>query len=388
MLPRKKNDPSPEHYHQIAGIANSGAEMMLLCTLSVGFIGQVIDGELHLMSEEKLYPGEVLKIEKTITKKWKMVSLGGSEEDPSKQLLTQFLWCLDRRDRDIFLPFAHPGKFCAIAQQLTQEANVVYQVGTLSEMEFPLLVRLVFGWPPDNYPEFTGLLRLGGSFRMDTVVMHNMIEDKAVIIEIPVDVGIKMYKASNMEEIKESNTYQDILHSCCANVFPYVAGMKSLSVRYERMEKDSNADENETSAAKKPLMGRLARAMDMNGFSPLNIFPPPQEDTYDNVSDSWTLSFKDPEHLYDDIGNVIDENAVWVDVQGSGQSRAIRLSQTGTVKNTGESGFRGSVSCDMGQSFTIIPQDNIAMKPLPRLERQRDLRAKRERELRYREAVC
>ncbi|ELU04711.1 hypothetical protein CAPTEDRAFT_198165 [Capitella teleta] len=370
VLSQKKEEKPPEHYRLIADIAGSGAVVMLMCSLTMGFIGQVSEGEPRLLTEEKIFPGEVLQIKGPILKTWKMQPIEGRPEDPTLQVQTRFLWCLDRRGRDIFIPYAHPGKFCAIAQSVTQEKNVVYQVSTLAELNMPLVVRLVFGWPPYDLPDFTGLMRIGGYSRVESIVFSSLVPDKILIMELPLDVGLGLQKAANMNAVKESGTYEDVIHACCANVFPSVTGLKGLSVRYKRVRGEGEED--------MPEWGRFATAMDMTLFSPLNVFPQQENTSSDQVSDSWALSFKDPEHLYDDVSNVISEDAVWVDVESRGPSRLIRSAKSNRASSTAN---------DVGQSFTTIPQENVAMKPM-KDERQRDLRAKRDSELLRREAEC
>ena len=397
----KREEQAPKHHSTIESLSATGCKTFLSCSTIGGFRCTEDANELKITSEIRVYPGELLKVLGIVKKTWRVVEGTEITEKPS----TTFLKCYDRKKRQLYLPFAHPGKFCALYEK-PGERNVVFQIGGLLDLEFPVLARLVFGWPPPHFKQFTGFIRLVGLNRPDTVVLYNMIQDKCLVLEVPNDIGCNWRKAENLEALKGSQEWKSVIDKCVATVYPFLITMKCLDVRYFRLpkpdpesgEKQAN-EEGVEAVEKKRKMGRMARSLDMLTFNLSEVFPRLLETEEKKISDSWAFTFRDPERENDPTANGIKENAIWMlqnnpededDDEEEDESVDGDPSEMG-VKMRKKKGLRrsanrtDSVANYTGALHQMSLQESIAM---PRREYTGTIRETRERQILSREANC
>ena len=368
-------------------VADSDCRHFLTVTTLVGFLTSTdADDNICLVAEKKVYPGEVLQVVGVASRRWKV----RADSTPSSTPETLLLKCVNKSKREISFPLAHPGRFYAIAEPRTEandsdhrKTDCVYTISDIADaFQLPLNVSLVFGWTPwlRDGGNFDGPLRLLGVNRPETLVAYNFVRSKDVFVELPVGLRVKVRRATDTSQYEGSAAYKTALATCEKRTFPFVTSMKSASlVRYvprqgsiqgstgsgageteENGSTDTTEEEVEDRGAAK-RSGFLPMAINMDGFNPLRLFPPLD---YETVPDMGALSFTDAENCVD----------------------------TGATDDSFDFSFHFSVPS--GYKLSKDTCGRHSMKPAkveqeaPPLDRKRDLRESRDKEVRSREAVC
>ncbi len=355
----------PCHYDSIGAIAKSGYPFFLTKTLMCAFIVKEKDDDIQILGEKTIYPGEVLKMLKVCKKTWKTKTNVGGKRDPEDENVmplpeTHFLKCTDLKKNELCLPLAHPGKFSVIAQDDVNNINQVYQVWKLLEHHsLPQVVRVAFGWAPKmnrGLPGdvFSGYLRLVESYRPDTLILYNYSDFGNVMVELPMDADVRLQRATNQIDLDKSEAFTKSLQYCQKMVFPFAISMKALQVKCERQ---SESEENTSS--KGIASNLMANPRDMDTFSRSDVYPSLETD---DVSDTWSFSFHDPEHMY-------DKNAVHVESLGE--------SEDSNPKHSTSDHRRESTAGYIPETVNL---DNMV--------RNSDARASRIQEINQREAKC
>ena len=368
-------------------VADSNCRHFLTVTTLVGFLTSTdADDNICLVAEKKVYPGEMLQVTGVASRRWKV----RTNSTPSSTPETLLLKCVNKSKREISFPLAHPGRFYAIAEPRTKandsdsdnrKTDCVYTISDIADaFQLPLNVSLVFGWTPwlRDGGNFAGQLRLLGVDRPETLVAYNFVRSKDVFVELPIGLRVKVQRATNSSQYEGSAAYKTALATCEKRTFPFVTSMKSASlVRYAARRgstQDSTEDgagettengttdttgEEDRGAGKRS--GFLPMAINMDGFNPLRLFPPLD---YETVPDIGALSFTDAENSVD----------------------------TGATDDSFDFSFHFSVPS--GYKLSKDTCGRHSMKPskveqeAPPLDRKRDLRESRDKEVRSREAVC
>ncbi len=353
----------------------------------------------QIEQEAKIYPGEVVKIEKVVTKKWKLVD--GTLRGLIKPE-TQFLKCRDLKKKELCVSMAHPGMFNPVAQNgLAKDEKVVYLINDIPKVfKLPVHVKLAFGWPPklSGSHEFSGVLKLQEVLKKETLVSYNFHPNKSMIAELPTDLNIKLQTIENMEEIEECETFKRAMEQCLSLVYPYVVSMKTMNIPYESTE--------EAPPPKKTPMsfGKMSRPYDMRLFSRSDIFPPLEEQQMSTLS---RIAFKDPERalagLYKmDMQFIIHESntesTLGLDRNSRDQNHSDSSSQIDDASDKLSQTSLGSLeygrkelsaveySAGPGVETANIPANIPSTHTLE--SEMRDSRAKRIREIQKREAAC
>ncbi|KAK2159836.1 hypothetical protein LSH36_145g05043 [Paralvinella palmiformis] len=299
--------PNQSCKKSIADIVPMNCKQFLVRTMVIGHLsaGNNNDNDLQLGSEMKIYPGDILRMGQVVTKRWKSSSVTSTMSKKPKELVTKFLECIDREEKHIYLPLGHPGEFYAIwdsnVGNATTKTDYVYYVYDLIQFGFPLMVRLVFGWPPADFPQFSGLLRLIDVKKPDTIVTRNLKHGSCIIMELPADCEARIERLENLDFLSNNSSFNKLLAHASDHIYPYLIGMKQIMTRYPLCASAPaggadigfNRDSIGMSFNQDKRIGHMANARDMKHFDILNIFPP-LEESIGQVADSWTLCFKDP----------------------------------------------------------------------------------------------
>ena len=247
--------------------------------------------------------GEVLKCDEIIKKKWKMAENGGGHDDvtvgDAAGATTEFLLCSDVKRNKLLVSVAHPGKFSPIFDKRLKDKNVknvVYQAGDLLGLglDFPFSVRLAFGCLPrlPRIPRtFQGVLQLQGTVRPDTVVMCSLVDNQLPLIEVPLNADVTLRVDELTSRTLRNSAHLRALKRCYATVYPFLTSIKLFDVKYSIRN-----DENEVTSGKATgatRQGRMSAPVDMSKFSPFDVFPPLIKP--EDISETWALSFCDPE---------------------------------------------------------------------------------------------
>ncbi len=353
----------------------------------------IIALSFQIEAEAKIYPGEVVKIEKVVTKKWKLVD--GTLRGLIKPE-TQFLKCRDLKKKELCVSMAHPGMFNPVAQNgLAKDEKVVYLINDIPKVfKLPVHVKLAFGWPPklSGSHEFSGVLKLNEVLKKETLVSYNFHPNKSMIGELPTDLKIKLQTIENMEEIEECETFKRAMEQCLSLVYPYVVSMKTMDIPFE-------STEEAPPPKKRPLSwGKMARPYDMRLFSRSDIFPPLEEQQMSTLS---RIAFKDPERalagLYKmDMQFIIKESYTesTLDTGSRDQNHSDSSSQIDEASDKLSQTSLGSLEYGRKElsavEYSAGPAVETANIPSTQtLESEmRDSRAKRIREIQKREAAC
>lgn len=366
-------------------VADSDCRHFLTVSSLVGFLTSTdADDNICLVAEKKVYPGEVLQVTGVASRKWKVKA----SSKPSSTPETLLLKCVNKTKCEISFPLAHPGRFYAIAEPRAEgndsnsrKTDCIYTISEIADVfRLPLNVSLVFGWTPwlRDGGNFGGQLRLLGVDRPETLVAYNFVRYKAIFVELPVGLSVKVRRATDSSQYEASAAYKAALATCRKRTFPFVSSIKSASlVRYaarrgraqestengtgktgENETRDTTGEE-ESDGAKRS--GFLPMAINMDGFNPLRLFPPLD---YETAPDIGALSFTDAK-------NNVDQGAT-------------------------EDGFDFSFHFSVPSGYKLSKDTcgRHSMKPskveqeTPPLDRKRDLRESRDKEVRSREAVC
>ncbi len=331
---------------------------------------------LQILGESKIYPGEVIKVDKICSKKWKLVdgTLRGLVKPE-----TQFLKCTDLKNNQICVSMAHPGLFNPVAQQgLEKEEKVVYLINDIARLcKLPVYVRLAFGWPP-KMPgmQFSGVLKLTELTKKETLVAYNFLDhNETMITELPTDLNIRLQTVDNMEELEVSDVVRGALDRCVSSVYPYVVSMKSMEIPYDVA--------GPPPPKKKPAVyGLMARPCDMTHFSRSEIYPPLEEQQMSTLS---RLSFKDPERALKGLYHM-DMESIVNEETSTDSTITPRDGHSRTSSNTSSQlSERLSTQLSVGNS-ELIPEAEPESETLNR--EMRDSRAQKIKEILKREAPC
>ena len=151
----------------------------------------------------------------------------------------------------------------------------------------PVKVKLSFGWAPRlKSPEhFTGVLKITSSHRPDSLLLSSIVEDGTIMLELPLDAKVRFYRAKNREDLLESEALRYGIFMCKKKVFPYAISMKPLDLKYA--SEDTNIP-----------VKCMPSPRDMETFSRADVYPPPMDEP---LPEFWSLSFKDPEYMYETL---------------------------------------------------------------------------------------
>ena len=269
-------------------------------------------GQLALVSEQTVYAGEILKVNEVLTRRWKIrPPAPGVSPDANVTVTsrpeTRFLKCTSQRQQEICLPLAHPGRFYALGSGADDRYTAVYQISELLRWGVPQIVTLVFGWAPVLAPggRFEGALRLIGVRKPDALVLRGMGPGcRNVFVEMPIDIEVSLLRAKGVHQFDSHRAYQRALVACQKKTFPFVTNMKQTDGEYTLLPAPDAHNGEKAEAAAQPeeaQYGLRTIAVDMDDFNPLNIFPPLDIDR-ENVADGWTLAFGDSENTLESTG--------------------------------------------------------------------------------------
>jgi len=286
----------------IAEISASGCKYFLLRSVLAGFKVQEIatpDGEdIILLEECKFYPGELFQVVSVCTKIWK--SRPSTRTKGVTQIGTKYLKCLDMNRNVFCLPLAHPGMFSSIHKMYTEDdPNAVHQIWHLLDHDkIPRTVKLTFGWAPPmkDGEQFTGKLKITEVTRPDTLLCYNFTDEGIIMIELPINANIQVYRAQNCDELSNCDAFANAMSSCKRKVFQFAICMKPLDQPYER-------DDGQQKYMASP------RDMQDQICSQADVFP--AQEVEEPLSEFWTFSFKDPEMVHQTLR---------MHVQSSGES--------------------------------------------------------------------
>ena len=328
----------------------------------------------QILGEKKIYPGEVVKVEKICAKKWKLVD--GTLRGLVKPQ-TQFLKCTDLKKNELCVSLAHPGIFNPVAQrELDKDEKVVYLINDVIKVfKFPIYARLAFGWPPKLVgTEFSGVVKLLEIDKKETLVAYNFTNGKdTVITEIPTDVNIRLQTVDNLEEVEESEAFSRALDECMNSVYPYVVSMKPMEIPYDPV--------GPPPPKKRPIShGLMARPYNMRYFSRSDIYPPLEEQQMSTLS---RLSFKDPERalkgLYHmDIDSIVHEET---STDGSVIQGHSRTSSNSSSQLSDRFSAQMSIDNSQGPDHSYPTSETLGRD-------MRDSRAQKMKEIMKREAPC
>ena len=342
----------------------------------VGFLTSTgDDGNIRLITEKKVYPGEELQITGVASRKWKVKADLNMSATPKTLLLK----CKDQADREICFPLAHPGRFYAITgihatgQDESNNTACVYRMSDIVDsFQLPLNVSLVFGWTPwlPDATRFAGLLQLRGMDRPETLVTYNFVRNKNMFVELPINLDVKVRRATDCAQCELSPAYNAALAMCRKKAFPFVCSIKTVTLvhygnRNESIQQSSEETpiENEVDT-ERHCSGYLPIAINMDDFNSRRLFPP--MDCYEAVSDGAALSFTD------------SENRLCRQVSEDGFDFSFHFSAPG--------GYKLCKYTNGGRGLTSN-QVEAEAAPLHFVGR-RDLRESRENDVRSREATC
>ena len=279
------------HYGTIGAVAMSGARSFLVRTMIVGVRISDEESGLAIHGECKIKPGEVLVVDKVITKKWQTTSI--TSGSAIKEAATKYLRCLTSSREALCFPFAHPGRFSILVGKGNMNYNAVYKIDQLLEdFDFPLTVRLVFGRPPNTECSFSGILRLLEIYRSETLVSLSLTPRKYMLLEIPADVGIKIVLVDRRKENITDEAFQQAKDICERSVCDYVTAMKVM----ETMKPAKTVDgENVKVSVPQIVSPELPKP---NEGSPITFH-----------ADIWSYD-TESEHLYDSISDVIIDDVM------------------------------------------------------------------------------
>ena len=333
-------EPNHSCHSNVGEISKTKCKEFLVRTTVICHLGadNNNDGEFQVGPETRIHPGEILKVVDVITKKWKTKAVGTDKKGKGPELSTKFLQCIDKQTRRVYLPFAHPGEFYPLwdsdNKNKTPKSNYAYYIHDLLGFGFPLCVRIVFGWPPADFEDFSGFLRLLGVSRPDTLVLRNLKPATCVITEIPIDCDVKIERIQDGNSLVKGNSFQKLLAHSCDRIYPYLIGMKHMDTRYPvlppNMHKEEENEEKSPDSTTPPPSNqnkntcRMARPRDMRKFDTMDVFPPLQEPIR-QMADSWTFSFKDPNYTAGD-SDLRDSESIIVDPETDSSSRLSSVS--------------------------------------------------------------
>lgn len=102
--------------------------------------------------ERKIMAGTVLRVVSTFAAKWKVCAETGVRKKKKEEWLTyevKYLKCMDIDEKEVLIPFTSQGKFNIVYDKSCDDNRSVFRIKDLvSDFEFPLKVRLIFGKAP------------------------------------------------------------------------------------------------------------------------------------------------------------------------------------------------------------------------------------------------
>ena len=303
-----------------------------------------------------VYPGEVLDVLSTVTKEWKADEI---ESRQKAQPRTEYLKCSDYDGHEICIPMVHPGIFSPVSERGDKNPKVVWHITDILDLQLlPITLQLVFGWPPKlpNDIQFSGIITVVEKRRPESIIMYNFQDRSTVVMEIPLDMNMRIQAADDQRNLKRSKAYTAAVKRCQASMCYYLINMKVLDLNYDSVPRP---DGGKRSFYPYSLM---PQAVDMVNFSPRDIYPPVKEDRPEKVG---LLTFKDPVGL--------------LDVRGNLEGVPIPLKPSHPI-------LRARMSKSFSADFEDMPEGSPPIPP-PR-SRMRDARKSRMEEADSREAKC
>lgn len=269
-------------------MVSARCSQFLVKTLTGGFrTKETSSGKLEISSKHIIYPGEVLNVVKTVTKRWELTHSG------SKNAESQYLQCVDSSGEEVCIPLIHPGIFCAIYDDVASSSNFVWTMNDLlARFDFPMTVRLAFGWPPTlpRGNRFSGVLRLIEKRRPETLVLYSFEKGTDVVVELPFDMKVKLQSVTNQADVEKEETYIEATKESDSAVYFYIVGMKTVQINYRNNLRNDVRIDTISRAGAQLTRGLLANAQDMKTFSSQDFYPPLRNTNKDS---SWPITFTD-----------------------------------------------------------------------------------------------
>ena len=100
----------------------------------------------------------------------------------------------------VYLSYEQKGKFSPVAKE---GISGVHTIANLLSKRLPLMVRLVYGRPPQGYKSFCSDVRLFSTFEEDCVVAMPLIKDTQTLTQVPISSGLKILGPKNGNELCE-----------------------------------------------------------------------------------------------------------------------------------------------------------------------------------------
>ena len=158
------------------------------------------DGKLTFDKTRVVIAGEQLKL------------IGDfSMQAPGSEGKVRMLKCVDCKGDNVYLSFDQKGVFTPIASQ--NDVTGVFLIKTiLHRFRLPLTVKLVQGvWPKVDNNRFTGLIRLDWTYTEETAFVCPLDRNVTRIFPIPTEVNLRLVTATNNNELKDSDAFNNVI---------------------------------------------------------------------------------------------------------------------------------------------------------------------------------
>ena len=300
VVDEKTNKVTEHGFKTLGDIVDGGmSQVLLVREVASGFRE---DEKTGVMSALVIPPGEILRISHTWTKEWKTDAL-----DKSAIKSTRLLKCYDLMHKVIHIPITHHGKPFSLVGSLKDPTNpkLAYQIRNVIELWKPqTIIKLLFGWPPQGINEFNGYLRITSITRPDCAIVYNFRSEMEVLLEIPLDINIKVQMAENHVDFIKCEAYQNVLEICQNKIYPYVVNMKVSNIPYQALHIEQVTGEDgehvvkirRTKYANKENTKYMCLPRDMTRFEP-KVYPSVNDH---HISNTWRIVYRDPDHVYED----------------------------------------------------------------------------------------
>ncbi|OWF54398.1 uncharacterized protein LOC110445145 [Mizuhopecten yessoensis] len=140
------------------------------------------------------------------------LTLAGTVNGPGDRV--KFLRCTDSKGVVLYLSFDQQGTFTPIANPGDVSGVFMFK-DIVKVFRLPLTVKLVMGvWPKVDPSKFTGYMRLDWTYTDETAFLCPLDKHSIRITPVPTEVPLKLNPVQNMEEIKESQSFKDMMTKC------------------------------------------------------------------------------------------------------------------------------------------------------------------------------
>ena len=168
--------------------------------------------------ERKVSAGTVLTVLGTFAAKWQNTATTGMFKRKNKEWTTieiTYLKCEDKDGSEILIPVTTRGKFSIIYEKGNRDARAIYTMkDILSDLQFPVKVRMVFGKAPVVPCIFTGMMILKEQSKSDSFIASTILNKRNVLFELPVKSKCDVREAVNAEDYENLRTFIDAKVLC------------------------------------------------------------------------------------------------------------------------------------------------------------------------------